>query len=137
MGKSEGESNAIFLADAPDVIRKKVMRAVTDAGPTAQNQPKPEAVQNIFTLMDVVSKKDTIDFFNEQYNTMKIRYGDMKKQLAEDMISFTSPIREKILSLASDEKRIHKIATEGAEKAKVSADNTLSEARRVIGFRHF
>ncbi len=137
MGKSEGEGNAVFLADAPDVIRKKVMKAVTDGGPTEENQPKAEAIQNIFSLMDVVSKEDTIKFFNEQYNTMKIRYGDMKKQLAEDMISFTAPFREKIDELLKDDDFIHKVAKQGAEKAKESASKTLSEARKLIGFRHF
>jgi tryptophanyl-tRNA synthetase len=137
MGKSEGEGNAIFLADAPEVIRKKVMRAVTDAGPTHPNQPKPEAIQNIFTLMEVVSKKETLDFFSDQYNSMTIRYGDMKKQLAEDMITFTAPFRERIIELSKDEAYIHKVATEGAEKARASASQTMSEARRLIGFRHF
>jgi tryptophanyl-tRNA synthetase len=137
MGKSEGEGNAIFLTDSPEVIRKKVMRAVTDGGPATENQPKPEAIQNIFALMDVVSKKETVDFFNQQYNTMKIRYGDMKKQLAEDMIAFTAPYREKILQLSSDEAYIHKVATEGAAKARESAKKTISEVRRVIGFRSF
>jgi tryptophanyl-tRNA synthetase len=137
MGKSEGEGNAVFLADAPEVIRKKVMRAVTDAGPTQENQPKPEAIQNIFTLMEVVSKKETIDFFYDQYNTMKIRYGDMKKQLAEDMIAFTSPLREKIIELSKDDNSIHRVAKEGAEKARASAEATLSLARQAIGFRHF
>ena len=137
MGKSEGEGNAIFLADSPEVIRKKVMRAVTDSGPTEENQPKAEAIQNIFSLMDVVSREDTINFFNEQYNTMKIRYGDMKKQLAEDMILFTAPFREKISELSRDEDFIHKVAVMGAEKARESAAKTLSEARKVIGFRHF
>src|ERR1051325_2557938 len=79
MGKSEGEGNAIFLADEPEVIRKKVMRAVTDSGPTQPNQPKPEAIQNLFTLMNVVSKPDTIKFFEEAYNNCTVRYGDMKK----------------------------------------------------------
>ena len=55
MGKSESEGNAIFLADETEVIRKKVMRAVTDSGPTEMNQEKPEAIQNLFTLMEVVS----------------------------------------------------------------------------------
>lgn len=137
MGKSEGEGNAIFLADEPEVIRKKVMRAVTDAGPTTENQPKPEAIQSIFALMEVVSSKETLHFFNEQYDTMKIRFGDMKKQLAEDMIAFTSPLREKINELSKDDAFIHKVATQGAEKAKESAYKTLSEARRVIGIRHF
>ena len=48
MGKSEG--NGIFLADDAETVRKKVMRAVTDAGPTQMNQPKPEPIENLFTL---------------------------------------------------------------------------------------
>ena len=137
MGKSEGEGNAIFLSDAPEVIRKKVMRAVTDTGPTQENQPMQESVQNIFTLLDVVSKKETVSFFNEQYNTMKIRYGDLKKQLAEDIILFTTPFREKINELINDDDFIHRVASHGAEKAKASASKTLTEARKLIGFRHF
>ena len=137
MGKSEGEGNAVFLADPPDVLRKKVMRAVTDSGPTAENQPKPESIQNLFTLMEVVSKKETLDFFNDQYNRMSIRYGDFKKQLAEDMIAFNAPFREKINELMHDDAFIHKVATRGAEKARESAEATLKEARRLIGFRHF
>jgi tryptophanyl-tRNA synthetase len=136
MGKSEGEGNAIFLGDPEDVIRKKVMRAVTDSGPTQENQPKAEAIQNIFTILEAVSKKETIDFFNEQYNTMKIRYGDMKKQLAEDLIAFTAPFREKIHELLKDEKFIHRVASEGAEKARESAAKTVKEARHAIGIRH-
>jgi Tryptophanyl-tRNA synthetase len=50
MGKSEGEGNAIFLNDDPKTLRKKVMRAVTDSGPTENNQKKPEAIQNLFTI---------------------------------------------------------------------------------------
>lgn len=62
------------------------MKAVTDSGPTEPNSVKPEVIQNLFTLMDVVSSKDTYDYFNEKYNNCEIRYGDLKKQLAEDII---------------------------------------------------
>ena len=86
MGKSEG--NAIYLVDDAATIRKKVMKAVTDSGPTEPNSVKPEVIQNLFTLMDVVSSKDTYDYFNEKYNNCEIRYGDLKKQLAEDIINF-------------------------------------------------
>lgn len=137
MGKSEGEGNAIFLADSPEVIRKKVMRAVTDSGPTTENQEKPEVIKNIFQLMQAVSSPDTLAFFEEKYNTMQIRYGDMKKQLAEDMIKFTEPFRLKINELSGDEAFIHKIASRGAEKARESASATLREARHAIGIRHF
>jgi tryptophanyl-tRNA synthetase len=137
MGKSEGEGNAVFLADPPEVIRKKVMRAVTDAGPTQPDQPKPEVIENIFMLMQLVSSKDTYEHFNNAYNNCSIRYGDMKKQLAEDMITFAAPLREKILALSSDENYIHKVATEGAAKARESAEKTMSEVRKAMGFRRF
>jgi tryptophanyl-tRNA synthetase len=133
MGKSEGEGNAIFLSDTPDVIRKKVMRAVSDSGPTAENQEKPEVIKNLFNLMLAVSSPDTHKHFDDLYNSMKIRYGDMKKQLAEDMVTFTHPFREKISELYRDEKKLKQIAKRGAEKAHQSASVTISEARNAIG----
>jgi len=135
MGKSEG--NAICLVDDPKDIRKKVMKAVSDSGPTEMNQEKPEPIQNLFTLMDIVSTKDTYDFFNDKYNNCEIRYGDMKKQLAEDIINFTSPIRERILDIMQDDAYLHKVTKLGAEKARESASKTLEEVRRLIGFRKF
>ncbi|MRT94437.1 tryptophan--tRNA ligase [Ancylomarina sp. 16SWW S1-10-2] len=135
MGKSEG--NAIGLVEDPKSIRKKVMKAVTDSGPTQMNQEKPEVIQNIFSLMDVVSPKDTYDFFNNKYNNCEIRYGDLKKQLAEDIINFTSPIRERFLDIYQNEAYLRKVTQEGAEKARESAAKTLAEVRHLIGFRKF
>ena len=86
MGKTAG--NGIYLVDEPDQIRKKVMRAVTDSGPTKENQEMTEPIRNIFSLMEIVSAEDTVAHFKEQYNTCQIRYGDMKKQLAEDIIKY-------------------------------------------------
>lgn len=135
MGKSEG--NAVYLVDEPKVIEKKVMRAVTDSGPTQMNQEKPEAIQNLFTLLKVVSTPDTYDYFNDKYNNCEIRYGDLKKQLAKDIIAFTSPFREKILDISSNTEYLHKVVTLGAEKARESASRTLQEVRKIIGFRKF
>jgi tryptophanyl-tRNA synthetase len=135
MGKSEG--NAIYLSDDPATIRKKVMKAVSDSGPTEPNQPKPEPIQNLFTLMSVVSSADTQQFFNDKYNACEIRYGDMKKQLAEDIISFTEPFRERIEAILSDTDYLRKIAKVGAEKARESASKTVKEVREIIGFRPF
>jgi len=135
MGKSEGEGNAIFLADDPKVIRKKVMRAVTDAGPTEPNSVKPEPIANLFALMEAVSTPDTIAFFDEKYNNCEIRYGDMKKQLAEDIVNFTSPIRERILEISANEKYVQEVMDMGKEKAQLSGQKTISEVREIIGFR--
>lgn len=137
MGKSEGEGNAVYLADAPEVIRKKVMRAVTDSGPTQENQTKPEEIQNLFDLMNVVSTEDTYKHFDNLYNTMQVRYGDLKKQLAEDMIIATAPIRDRINAIAADTDYLRKVAQMGADKARESATKTIKEVREIIGFRSF
>lgn len=137
MGKSEGEGNAVFLADSPEVLRKKVMRAVTDGGPTEPNQEKPEAIRNLFQLMSLVSSKDTQQHFEHAWNNCTIRYGDMKKQLAEDMVIFTDPIRERIKEISSNEDYLKKVIREGGEKARESAKKTLSEVRSIIGFTNY
>jgi tryptophanyl-tRNA synthetase len=113
------------------------MRAVTDAGPTKKHQKKPEPIRNLFQLMHVVSKPETMQFFDDEYNNMAIRYGDMKKQLAEDMIAFTAPIREKIIELSANDEYLHKVAKLGREKARASASKTVSDVRDIIGFREF
>ncbi|MGN8071908.1 tryptophan--tRNA ligase [Mucilaginibacter sp. 22184] len=137
MGKSEGEGNAIFLGDTPEAIRKKVMRAVTDGGPTLENQTKPQEIQNLFDLMKVVSSADTVAHFDNLYNTCSIRYGDLKKQLAEDMIIATAPIRDRINAIAGDAAYLSKVAQHGADKARESAAKTIREVREIIGFRKF
>lgn len=135
MGKSEG--NAIYLIDDEKIIKKKVMKAVTDAGPTEPNSEKPEAIANLFAMMDIVSTKDTYDFFNDKYNSCEIRYGDLKKQLAEDINNFCAPIREHILDIASNDEYMEKVARMGADKARESASKTLREVRQIIGFRTY
>ena len=120
--------------DDAATIRKKVMKAVTDSGPTQPNSEKPEAIANLFTMLKIVSSADTYDYFNEKYNACEIRYGDLKKQLAEDIVNFTSPIRERILAYAADTEYMDKVAREGAEKARASADKTIREVRKIIGF---
>jgi len=137
MGKSEGPGNAIYLGEDPKKLRKKVMRAKTDSGPTEMNQEKPEAIKNLFSLMEIVSAVDTLNHFDDLYNNCQIRYGDFKKQLAEDMIRFTEPFRERILELEGDNDYLAKVARMGAEKARESASKTIKEAREIVGFRKF
>jgi len=137
MGKSEGEGNAIFLSDDPKTIRKKVMRAVTDSGPTEPNKPKPDAIENLFSLLKIMSTPDTVAYFNDQYNNCSIRYGDLKKHIAEEVIQFTEPIRTRIEELSHDDKAISRAARIGAEKARESARKTIQEVREIIGFKSF
>jgi tryptophanyl-tRNA synthetase len=136
MGKSEGEANAVFLSDPPEVIRKKIMRAVTDAGPAVPNAPKSEAIENLFTLLKIVSKPETVSHFETAYNNCTIRYGELKKQLAEDMIAFLSPLTEKIKEVQANQPLLKKVIAAGKEKAHQSADETMKMVRAAIGFSH-
>ena len=133
MGKSEG--NAIYLIDDEKTISKKVMRAVTDSGPTEPNSEKPEAIQNLFTLMEIVSTPEVYQHYNGLYNDCAIRYGNMKKQLAADINAFCAPIRERILDISGDKELLARVARLGAEKARESAARTIEEVRHIIGFR--
>ena len=135
MGKSEG--NGIFLSDTPQDIRKKVMRAVTDAGPAVPDQEPSEPVKNLFTIMDVVSEPETIKYFREKHASCEIRYGDLKKQLAEDIIKVTDPIRVRINEILADKIYMAKVVHEGAEKARASASRTIREVREIIGYKPF
>jgi tryptophanyl-tRNA synthetase len=153
MGKSEGVGNVINLSDTPEIIRKKIMKAVTDMGPTITAEGhamqieiqktrdafkiKSPPIQNLFDLMKLVSNQDTLDFFENEFNLGAIRYGDLKKQLAEDMIIALQPMREKIADIAANTDYLRKVARHGAEKARESASKTIKEVRELIGFRSF
>lgn len=133
MSKSENENATIYLADDDALILKKVMKAKTDQGPTEPNSAKPDYIENLFLLMKLVSSTDTISKFEADYNNCCIRYGDMKKQLGEDMVKFIQPIREKTIELQRDEVHLQKLMKMGKEKARESASKTLEEARKKMG----
>jgi tryptophanyl-tRNA synthetase len=133
MSKSENQLATIYLADDDELIRKKVMKAKTDGGPTEVNMPKPDYIENIFLLMKLVSEQSTIDLFEKAYQECTIRYGDMKKQLAEDMVTFISPIRQKAITIQQDEQYMKKIMEQGAEKACASAKKTMELVREAMG----
>jgi tryptophanyl-tRNA synthetase len=137
MSKSENQLATLYLADEDDAIRKKVMKAKTDEGPKEKDSVKPEYIENIFALMSLVSTQDTVAKFEADFNACTIRYGDMKKQLAEDMVRFISPIRKRAESIYRDEKYLQKVIRMGEEKARASAMKTIQEVRSVMGFNFF
>lgn len=134
MSKSEGESATIYLIDDASVLKKKIMRAKTDAGPQAPNSPKSPEIENLFSLLRLVGKEETVKEFEARYADCSIRYGDLKKQLAEDMETFLAPIRERIKEVEADDLYLSRIAREGSEKARESARKTINEVREIIGF---
>ncbi len=141
MSKSENEMNTLYLSDSDELIAKKLKKAKTDQGPDAPNSPMPDYIQNMFTLMQLVSKPDVAEFYKAQYlqssagNTL-IRYGDMKKQLGEDMAAFIGPIRDKAKAMMEDKAYLSKIMQHGKEKARASAAETLQLVRQAVGVNY-
>jgi tryptophanyl-tRNA synthetase len=137
MSKSENQNATIYLADDDDLIRKKIMKAKTDAGPTEPNSAKPDYIENIFQLMRLVSTPDTVQKFEDDFNNCVIRYGDMKKQLGEDMAKFVAPIREKAAAIQADDAYLKNVMLQGAEKARISAHKTIELVRNAMGLNYY
>jgi tryptophanyl-tRNA synthetase len=137
MSKSENQYATLYLADSDDLIRKKVMKAKTDTGPTEPDSEMPDYIKNIFQIMSLVSEEQTVTKYREDFNKANIRYGDMKKQLAEDMVRFIAPIREKAIEIRNDERFLRKIMEEGTEKARISSIKTIEAARELAGLKYY
>lgn len=137
MSKSENQMATLFLADTDDDIRKKIMKAKTDGGPTEKNSVKPDYIENIFLLMKLVCSEEVIKKYEDDFNNCVIRYGDLKKQLAEDMVNFIAPIRQKALDIMNDEKYLQQIMEAGAAKARKSAAATMQVVREAMGLKYY
>jgi tryptophanyl-tRNA synthetase len=137
MSKSENQHATLYLADSNEVIRKKIMKAETDSGPTTANSVKPNYIETLFQLMRLVSVEEVWVKFEKDYNHCTIKYGDMKKQLAEDMVQFIAPIREQVDSLLTNEKYLQEVMQLGAAKARTSAAATLLQVREAMGLKYF
>lgn len=135
MGKSEG--NCIYLIDDEKVMRKKVMRAVTDEGPKSPDSPMSEPIANLFTLLELTSTPDVVEHFRHAYADCSIRYGDLKKQLADDIAAVTAPIRQRIIDIQANDEFLSRTVRQGAERARAAAADTLAQVKQVMGIKKF
>ncbi|MGN6400878.1 MAG: tryptophan--tRNA ligase [Flavisolibacter sp.] len=141
MSKSENQYATLYLADDDEMIRKKVMKAKTDVGPLQTSSEGEilisEPVKNLFQLMKLVCEDSITKKYESDLMNGTIRYGDMKKQLAEDMVNFIKPIREKATAIRNDESFLKKVLKEGTEKARASTTKTIEATRELTGLKYF
>jgi len=132
MSKSAGsEYNYISLSDTPDIIRKKIRKAVTDSATTIEfDEEKRPAVSNLITIYSAVSG-DSVEAVVQRYAGKG--YGDFKKDMAEIVVNGLAPIQQKIHEWISDKEQLDRILAEGAEKARDLAQPRMAEIRRRIG----
>ena len=96
-----------------------------------------EPIKNLFYFLKLVSTPEIYDQYLAAWNDCSIRYGDLKMQIATDVLKVTAPIRERYNEIYADTEYLNKVRMMGAEKARTYVRETLNEMRRLMGFRMF
>ena len=132
MGKSEEDDRGIiFILDQPDVIVKKLKRAVTDSEAQVRFSPEKPGVSNLMTIHSVAAGQ-TFEQIEQAFEGKG--YGDFKKAVTESVIEFLRPVRERALELLDDHDHLRQIYTRGAQNAQKIAQATLDNYYDKIGF---
>ncbi|MBX4187260.1 MAG: tryptophan--tRNA ligase [Candidatus Doudnabacteria bacterium] len=130
MSKSEPEST-INIFDEPEIIKKKLAKAVT-----ATDAPKgttPKGVQNLFDLLETFGKEELLQKFKKEYNDNTIKYSELKSALADSISDYFSPMRTAKTKIHQNQDQIVEILQAGAAKAAAVANQTLSEIKTKLG----
>jgi len=136
MSKSENQMATLYLADDDETIRKKISKAKTESG-GVPGSPMPDSVINLFLLLRLTCGEDVVKKYEADYQAGTIRYGDMKKELAEGMVKFIAPIREKAEAIQNDDVYLRRVMEQGAEKARARAGVTIQLAKEAIGLKYY
>ncbi|MCK5472813.1 MAG: tryptophan--tRNA ligase, partial [Planctomycetes bacterium] len=131
MSKSYGNTIGIFESEKS--VRKKIMRIVTDSTPVAE--PKDAEKCNVFALLKLVAKEDELAEWKNKYEKGGTGYGDVKKRLAELIVEYFEPFREKRAELENNIDYVEKLLAKGAERAAAVANKKLAQVREVVGLR--
>lgn len=131
MSKSDPEETYIALLDEPDVIRRKIKRAVTDSDGEIRFDPanKP-GVSNLLSIMSVLSGEDIDEIVSEMQGQ---GYGALKTRTADCVIASLQPLQSEYKHIISDKGYIQQILNENAEKASYLATKTLRKVQKKIG----
>jgi len=132
MSKSYG--NTIDIFDSEDVLKKKIMKIVTDSTPV--EDPKDPDKCNVFALYKLFAPADKIEYTKERYLKGGTGYGQFKKELVELISEYFKPYREKRKIYESDPEEVRRILKKGAEKTRVVAMETLERVREATGINY-
>lgn len=131
MSKSaESIYNYIAMSDEPDLIRKKITKAVTDSGDEIKSGEDKPAMTNLLNIYSEVSGK-SIEKLEKRYSGKG--YGDFKKDLAEVLINYLLPIQKEYKKYINDKEALKKILRDGSEKISPTAQKTLDSIMDAIG----
>jgi len=131
MSKSYG--NTIEIFEPEKSMKKKIMRIVTDSTPV--EEPKDPEKCNVFALLKLFATPDELAEWDRRYRSGGMGYGEAKKRLAELVVEFFAPYRQKRAELESNLDAVKAMLRDGAARAGAVASQTLQEARKVVGLR--
>jgi len=129
MSKSYGNTIEIFEPEAS--VKKKIMKIVTDSTPV--EEPKDPEKCNVFALLKLFCSADELSEWERRYRNGGTGYGDAKKRLAELIVEFFKPYRQKRTELENNIDYVKEVLADGARRAKAVAVETLAEARKAVG----
>ena len=132
MSKSEENANGyILIMDPPEVIRKKINRAVTDSLGIVKYNDEQEGVKNLMTILMTITGM-TAEEIEAKYEGLG--YAQFKKDVAEAIVSELEPIQNKVKEYTTNKAFLEEIYKKGAEKANYVANKTLRKMQKKIGF---
>jgi tryptophanyl-tRNA synthetase len=127
------EQGTVYVLDEPDALRKKVMSAVTDSGSEVVRGEGKEGIGNLIEILAVIRGADPAEIEREFSGS---GYGDFKQAVAEGVMEYLAPVRERYAELRPDQAELERILAAGAEKARSIASGTLSDVRAAMGVGH-
>lgn len=132
MSKSDSNvNNIISMLDSPDVVKKKIKRAVTDSGSQIKKNTSNPGISNLLQLHSLVTNVQISELENKFEGKL---YSDLKNELIDSVNEFLKPIQDEYIHLSSDKSYLNLILKKGAEDAFYRARKTLSKVYRKVGF---
>ncbi len=125
------EQGTVLVLDEPDVVRKKFGSAVTDSGREIVRSPEKPGITNLIDILAVARGSDQSRVESEFEGA---GYGDFKKAVAEAVVEYLAPVRERYAELRPDEAELDRIFGIGAEKARALAAPVLADVRERMGY---
>jgi tryptophanyl-tRNA synthetase len=131
MSKSAtGSGHAISLLDPPEVIRKKILRATTDSNPVVDFDTMGPGVQNLLTIFQAFTDTPEVEV---RAHFSGMRYGDLKKQVAEAVIAALDPIQKRYREISAETGYVARVLQEGADRIIPIADDTVETVKKAMG----
>jgi tryptophanyl-tRNA synthetase len=124
------EQGTVLVLDEPTTIAKKVRSAVTDSGSEVRRGSDKPGITNLIEILAAV-RGGTPEQIEQEFSAS--RYGDLKAAVAEAVINYLAPVRERYAELRADEAQLERILADGAEKARAIASDTLLDVREAMG----